>query len=91
MQRFAIATKGSGLFIIDINLTTYETSREAHPDVYLQGKYLTDILEIKEGLLLVASYSDCSYYLVDLVQRKETLLCKGFSPYAMGLVKFPDF
>lgn len=76
---------------MDINLTTYETSREAYPDVYLQGKYLTDILEIKENLLLVASYSDCSYYLVDLVQRKESLLCKGFSPYAMGLVKFPDF
>ena len=76
---------------MDINLTTYEASREAHPDVYLQGKYITDIIELKEGLLMVASYSDCSYYIVDLVNKKESFLCKGFSPYAMGIVKFPDF
>ena len=76
---------------MDINLTTYETNREAYPEVYLLGKYITDILELREGLLMVASYSDCSYYLVDLAQKKETFLCKGFSPYAMGLVKFPDF
>lgn len=86
-----MGTKGSGLFVMDINLTTYEASRDGHPDVYLQGKYITDILELKEGLLLVASYSDCSYYLVDLEKRTESFLCKGFSPYAMGLVKFPDY
>jgi hypothetical protein len=91
VHRFAIGTKGSGLFIMDINLTTYETSREAHPDVYLQGKYITDILELKEGVLMVASYSNCSYYIVDYVKKTEIFLCKGYSPYAMGLVKFPDF
>ena len=89
VHQFAVGTKGSGLFIMDINLTTYETTREEH--VFLQGKYITDILELKEGLLLVASYSDCSYYMVDLAAQKEELLCKGFSPYAMGLSKFPDF
>lgn len=52
---------------MDINLTTYEANRDTYPEVYLQGKYVTDILELKEGLLLVASYSDCSYYIVDLV------------------------
>lgn len=89
VHQFAVGTKGSGLFVLDINLTTYETSREAH--VYLQGKYITDVLELKEGLLLVASYSDCSYYVVDLAHKREELLCKGFSPYAMGLVKFPHY
>ena len=91
VHRFAIGTKGSGLFIMDINLTTYEANREAHPEVYLQGKYITDILELREGLLMVASYSDCSYYIVDLVEKKERFLCKGFSPYAMGLIKFPEY
>ena len=91
VHRFAIGTKGSGLFIMDINLTTYETNREVHPEVYLQGKYITDILELRENLLLIASYSDCSYYLVDLEKKTEQFLCKGFSPYAMGLAKFPDY
>lgn len=63
-QKYAVATKGSGLFIVDINLTTYEVQRD--PTIYLQGKYLTDILEINTNVLLVSSYSDCSYYLVDL-------------------------
>ncbi len=31
--KYAIGTKGSGLFIMNINLTTYETTRE--PEVYL--------------------------------------------------------
>jgi len=74
---------------MDINLTTYKATREEN--VYLQGKYITDIIELRENLLLVASYSDCSYYLVDLEEKKELFLCKGHSPYAMGLVKFPDF
>ncbi len=49
---------------MEVNLTTYESTKEEN--VYLQGKYITDILELRENLLLVASYSDCSYYLVDL-------------------------
>lgn len=48
-------------------------------------------MELRENLLLVASYSDCSYYLVDLETKQESLLCKGHSPYAMGLIKFPDY
>jgi hypothetical protein len=88
-HRFAVATKGSGLFVVDLNLTTYESAKEEH--VFLQGKYITDMLEVKEGLLLCSSYSDCSYYIVDLQQKTEKFLCKGFSPYAMGLVKMPDY
>ncbi len=42
-------------------------------------------------MLLVASYSDCSYYLVDLESHQESFLCKGHSPYAMGIVKFPQY
>ena len=37
------------------------------------------------------SYTDCSYYIVDLNQKKEYFLAKGFSPYSLGLVKFPYF
>lgn len=74
---------------MDLNLTTYEATRDE--SVYLQGKYITDIVELRENLLLVASYSDCSYYLVDLETKQESFLCKGHSPYAMGLVKFPDY
>lgn len=74
---------------MEVNLTTYESTKEEN--VYLQGKYITDILELRENLLLVASYSDCSYYLVDLETKQESLLCKGHSPYAMGLIKFPDY
>jgi hypothetical protein len=85
----AVATKGSGVFILDINLLTYETKREDH--VYLQGKYITDLCELSEGLILAASYSDCSYYLINLKEQSETFLCKGFSPYAMGLTKLPDY
>ena len=33
LHRVAIATKGAGVFIIDINLLTYETNRDEH--VYL--------------------------------------------------------
>lgn len=74
---------------MDINLTTYDTVRD--PAVYLQGKYITDILEIKENILLISSYSDCSYYIVNLNDKSEFFLCKGFSPYAMGLIKFPNY
>ena len=88
-QKYAVGTKGSGLFILDINLTTYEVTRD--PSIYLQGKYLTDILEINHNVLLVSSYSDCSYYLVDLNKKEEAFLCKGFSPYAMGISKFPAY
>ena len=63
-QKYAVGTKGSGLFVMDINLTTYETQRDAQ--VYLQGKYITDIVEVNDNVLVVASYSDCSYYIVDL-------------------------
>jgi hypothetical protein len=68
-MKFAVGTKGSGLFTIDINLTTYETSRD--PNVYLQGKYITDLLEIQENILLVSSYSDCAYYIVNLNTKEE--------------------
>ncbi|CDW91582.1 UNKNOWN [Stylonychia lemnae] len=88
-QKYAVATKGSGLHIMDINLTTYETSRD--PKVYLQGKYITDLLEINQNVLLVSSYSDCSYYVVDLNKKEEFFLCKGFSPYGMGISKFPSY
>ena len=88
-QKYAVATKGSGLFIVDINLTTYEVQRD--PSIYLQGKYLTDILEINSNVLLVSSYSDCSYYIVDLNKKEESFLCKGFSPYAMGISKMPGY
>lgn len=40
---------------------------------------------------MVSSYSDCSYYIIDLEQQKEMFLCKGFSPYALGIQKFPYF
>ena len=66
-----------------INLTSYECVRQE--EVYLVGKYLTDIYELRKGLLLVSSYSECSYYLVNLETHQETLLCKGFSPYALTL------
>ena len=49
------------------------------------------MVEIAEGVLLVASYSDCSYFIVDLKNEKEDFLNKGFSPYALGLQKFPKF
>jgi hypothetical protein len=84
-----VATKGSGVFILDINLLTYETKREDH--VYLQGKYITDLCELSEGLILAASYSDCSYYVLNLKEHSESFLCKGFSPYAMGLTKLPAY
>lgn len=74
---------------MDINLTTYETSRD--PNIYMQGKYITDILEISPNILLISSYSDCSYYVVDLNKKEEFFLCKGFSPYAMGISKFPYY
>ncbi len=63
MHRVAIATKGAGVFILDINLLTYESKRDDH--VYLQGKYITDLCELREGLILASSYSDCSYYLIN--------------------------
>ena len=40
---------------------------------------------------MASSYSECSFYIIDLVKKKETFLCKGFSPYALGLHKFPYF
>ena len=43
------------------------------------------------NILLVSSYSDCSYYIVDLTKQEEFFLCKGFSPYAMGSHKFPSY
>ena len=57
----------------------------------MQGKYVTDIIEVDENILVVASYSDCSYYKINLTTKEETLLAKGFSPYAMGMCMFPDF
>ena len=82
-------TWGNGLHIIDINLTSYEINRDGH--FYMQGKYVTDIIEVDENILVVASYSDCSYYKINLTTKEETLLAKGFSPYAMGMCMFPDF
>ena len=84
-----MGTWGNGLHIVDINLTTYEFGKEEN--IHLQGKYVTDIIEITDKILLVASYSDCSYYILDLNTGKEEFLNKGFSPYALGLKKFPNF
>lgn len=88
-NKYAVGTKGSGLHILDINLTTYEVQRD--PTVYLQGKYLTDMVEISPNVILVASFSDCSYYLVDLKTKETHFLSKGYSAYAMGIAKFPGY
>jgi hypothetical protein len=57
----------------------------------MQGKYITDIVEVSKNIIVVASYSDCSYFKINLETKEETLLGKGFSPYSMGLCLFPDF
>ena len=77
------------MHIVNINLTTYEYKQEEH--IYLQSKYISDFIEYAPQRLLVASYTDCSYYLVDLENKTERLLVKGFSPYALGLQLFPYF
>lgn len=61
------------------------------PTIYLQGKYLTDMVEISPNVILVASFSDCSYYLVDLNTKETHFLSKGYSAYAMGIAKFPGY
>jgi len=40
---------------------------------------------------MASSYTECSYFIVDLNQKKEWFLNKGFSPYALGVTKFPSF
>ena len=52
---------------------------------------MTDILELEDNILLIASYSDCSYYIVDLNKQEERFLCKGYSPYSLCMSKFPYF
>jgi hypothetical protein len=74
---------------MDINLTTYQFEQDT--SVYIQGKYVTDIVEVSPGILVAASYSDCSYYTIDIEKKEEKFLCKGFSPYAMCLTLFPEF
>lgn len=88
-NKYAVGTWGNGLHIVDINLTTYEFSKDE--SIYLQSKYISDVIELEDNLLLCSSYSDCSYFIVDLNTQSEKFVIKGFSPYALGLLKFPYF
>lgn len=86
-MKYAVGTWGNGIHLVDINLTTYAFAKDDH--IYLQGKYVSDIIELQENILLATSYSDCGYYIIDLNKKEEYHLCKGFSPYALGVQKFP--
>jgi len=88
-NKYAVGTWGNGLHVIDIDLVKYDVTRDGH--FFLQGKYVTDVVEVAPNVLLVASYSDCSYYLVNLATKEESFLAKGFSPYSLGLCMFPEF
>jgi hypothetical protein len=88
-NKYAVGTWGNGLHIIEINLTTYEFKKDE--TIYLQGKYISDIIELEDNILLASSYSECSYFIINLSNQEEKFLAKGYSPYALGLLKFKNF
>ena len=89
-EAIAVGFMNKGLHIIDIELGKQKFLKPSY--VYLGKKSIKDVLDMgHEQIILVVTYQNPDYYVINLQYNLVTLLGEGFSDLAYSITPFPSF